>query len=266
VLDCGCLSNDKLIIDGILVVHLVTTWHKRCSNGWQKSYFGWDSILSYSLSRQVCSLTFKAGVIEPMPLAFKASEMSAAPLVPYYISPVSQIWTGSWVRINPSYLSIHSLSTLWKKKDCILYTPTLFLCEMKLNKREMRVDKNDQWDAHAHPTTPSQVIDRWWTWPGISVHMKKFSPQTGIDPKLLAFKASLLNAFEASGIGPVPLAFKANVMSAAPVVLHCTSEDSQVWIESWMRVNPSYLSKHSTSTPEGTSIASYISLLCNCAI
>ena len=57
---------------------------------------------------------------------------------------------------------------------------------------------------------------------------KKFLPQTGIDPKLLAFKASLLNAFEASGIGPVPLAFKANVMSAAPVVLHCTSEDSQV--------------------------------------
>jgi hypothetical protein len=57
---------------------------------------------------------------------------------------------------------------------------------------------------------------------------KKFSPQMGIDPKLLAFKASLLTAFKASGIGPVPLAFKASVMSAAPVVLQCTSEDSQV--------------------------------------
>jgi hypothetical protein len=40
----------------------------------KKKYFERDSILSHLLSRQVRSLTFKAGVIEPMPLAFKASE------------------------------------------------------------------------------------------------------------------------------------------------------------------------------------------------
>ena len=60
----------------------------------KKNYLRWDSILGYLLSRQVCSLTFKAGVIEPMPLAFKASEMSAAPLVLYYTSnDFSKIWT-----------------------------------------------------------------------------------------------------------------------------------------------------------------------------
>ncbi len=35
-------------------------------------------------------------------------------------------------------------------------------------------------------------------------------------------------AFEASGIEPVPLAFKASVMSTAPVVLHNTTEGSQM--------------------------------------
>jgi hypothetical protein len=40
----------------------------------EKKNFERDSILGYLLSRQVRSLTFKAGVIEPMPLAFKASE------------------------------------------------------------------------------------------------------------------------------------------------------------------------------------------------
>ena len=78
-------------------------------------------------------LTFKAGMIESVPLAFKASEMSAAPSVPHYTSTVSQIWTGSWIRMDPSYdLSAHSMFTLEKK-----ITVILFLRDMKPKKPEM---------------------------------------------------------------------------------------------------------------------------------
>ena len=98
----------------------VSMYHK-------KYYLGQYLILSYLLSRQVCSLTFKAGMIEPLPLAFKASEMSVAPLVPYYTSTVSQIWTGRWMGINPSYLSAHSMFTL-EKKIIEFYTYPLCFC------------------------------------------------------------------------------------------------------------------------------------------
>ena len=49
---------------------------------------------------------------------------------------------------------------------------------------------------------------------------KNSLPQMGIDPMLLAFKAS--------EIEPVPLAFEASVTTAAPVVLHYTNGGTQM--------------------------------------
>jgi len=50
-------------------------------------------------------------------------------------------------------------------------------------------------------------------------------------------------------------------VSTAPVVLHYTSGGSQVWMGSWMRVNPSYISKHSMSTDKKIPIVFHVSLL-----
>ena len=144
---CEIPSGNKWIvfINGNIWAMFITEWHRSILEGdpvasltwWQydtkgvsmyhkKYYLGRYSILSYLLSRQVCLLTFKAGMIEPVPLAFKASEMSAAPLVPYYTSTVSQIWTGRWMGINPSYLSAHSMFTLETKIIAFYTYPLCF--------------------------------------------------------------------------------------------------------------------------------------------
>jgi len=63
------------------------------------------------LLRQVCFLAFQTSGIYPIPLAFKASFVSTAPLVVHLTSAGSRIWTGSLTRINSSYLSKHSIFT-----------------------------------------------------------------------------------------------------------------------------------------------------------
>jgi len=63
------------------------------------------------LAFKATTLALKASSIEPVPLAFKASGISSAPLALYYTIMVSRIWPGSWMRINPLYLSSISPST-----------------------------------------------------------------------------------------------------------------------------------------------------------
>jgi len=70
-----------------------------------------ESIPCHSLLRRVRSLALEASGIKPMPLAFQASGNSAAPLVLHYTSAVSQIRPGSWMGINPLYLSKHGMPT-----------------------------------------------------------------------------------------------------------------------------------------------------------
>jgi hypothetical protein len=54
-------------------------------------YLKWESIARCLLSRQVCFLAFEARGIEPMPLAFKASVVSLAPVVLHSTSSASKL-------------------------------------------------------------------------------------------------------------------------------------------------------------------------------
>ena len=58
------------------------------------------------------------------------------------------------------------------------------------------------------------------------MNLKKILPQTGIEPMLLAFKASVLACFPGKHDNPTPFAFKASETSAAPLVLHYTGTAS----------------------------------------
>jgi hypothetical protein len=56
----------------------------------KSSYLGRSSIPLLAFKASVLLLLFKASMIEAMPLAFKASEMSTAPLVLYNNSTISR--------------------------------------------------------------------------------------------------------------------------------------------------------------------------------
>ena len=74
-----------------------------------------ESIPFHLLSRQVCFLTFQTSGIDPIPLAFKASFMSSAPLVLHCTRTGSRIWTRSLMRINSSHRSKHSMFSRERK-------------------------------------------------------------------------------------------------------------------------------------------------------
>ena len=103
-----------------------------------------ESIPCRSLSRRACWLALEASGIEPVPLAFKASGISTAPLVLYYPSTVSRIWPGSWMGINPLYLSKHIMLTHEKKNPIksMYNNPKSAQCEVK--RARIRLDKNCQ--------------------------------------------------------------------------------------------------------------------------
>jgi len=102
-------------------------------------------------------LALKASVSEPIPLAFKAIEMSDAPLVLHYFGTISRI--NRKLGDNQSFISLYAQCIhFWKKRRLILYIPALCLGDVSPNKPEMKGGKNHQWDVHvAHPD-----IDRWW--------------------------------------------------------------------------------------------------------
>jgi len=85
----GFMKMIRLLPEGISPVSVLPLV---CSNGQQKNtHHKWESIPSCLLSRRVCLLAFEASGIEPVPLAFKASATSTAPVVLHYASEGSQM-------------------------------------------------------------------------------------------------------------------------------------------------------------------------------
>ena len=107
-----------------------------------------ESITWCLLSRQVHLLAFEASRIEPVPLTFKASVMSTAPVVLHYTSGGSRMWIRSRMRVNPLYLSKHSMSTR-DKIPIVFYIYLLYNCVIIGSKgSEMRLHKNGQCDLY----------------------------------------------------------------------------------------------------------------------
>jgi len=146
------LESSRLLCMSDAAPNLVVSKYSHCilpfrEMEMKKYYPKQESIPCHSLSRRVCLLALEANRIEPVPLAFKTSGISNAPLVLHYTSRVSRIWPGSCMRINSLYLSKHGMFTHERGNPCILCMPALRLRDMihmKSNKLEIRLDKTDQ--------------------------------------------------------------------------------------------------------------------------